>query len=411
MTNKQSSFRNWQLTFAALLSCASLLAQAAPHQSRNSSIAMDHQVAATLDSIAYGNLSEARVLARQLSKQFPKFALGHLLSAELEAAAAFQDVRASSLAPMNQRLIDLLLEAQFRLKATRTQRTASNQMDSGAAPVLPSSVIQMGTDIDSLLIVDLDNSTIKHIAGTDESPTIIRQHYMGSGKAGFGKEIEGDNKTPLGVYTITGKRHDSTLPDLYGSGALTLNYPNALDRFLGRTGYGIWIHGVPHAQRSRAPRSSEGCVTMSNDHLLSLMQQIEPSKSLVVLTNNLSYISEESRHSQKHEFRTLFTKYQNALLSKQPLEIANLYDNSSNIVRAPNTESYKQYIQNVSPSDLSIILNPSLNSHDAAEDAPFLVMRGRYGAHNELPFALYWKRSNEGEWRIATELRQGPNAS
>ncbi len=411
MTDKHSPCRNWRLTLAALLSCASLLTHAAPHQSRDSSVAMDNQIAATLDSLAYGNLSEARVLARQLSKQFPKFALGHLLSAELEATAAFQDVRASNLAPMNQRLIDLLLEAQSRLKATRTQRTAMNQADSSAVSTLPSSVIQMGTDLDSLLVVDLNNSTINHIVGTDESPTVIRQHYIGSGKAGFGKEVEGDNKTPLGVYTITGKRHDSTLPDLYGSGALTLNYPNALDRYLGRTGYGIWIHGVPHAQRSRAPRSSEGCVTMSNDHLLSLMQQIEPSESLVVLTNNLSYTSEKKRNSLKHEYQTLFTNYQNALLSKQPREMANLYDKSRNIIRAPYTEKYKQYIQNVSPSDISIILNPSLDSHDGVENAPFLVMRGRYGTHKEHPFALYWKRSEAGEWLIATELRQGPNAS
>jgi len=65
----------------------------------------------------------------------------------------------------------------------------------------------------------------------------------------------------------------------------------------------------------------------------------------------------------------------------------------------------------VSPSDISIILNPSLNSHDGVENGPFLVMRGRYGAHKEYPFALYWKRSDAGEWLIATELRQGPNAS
>ena len=290
MIDKPSSSKKWHFTCAAVLSCASLYAHAAPHQSRDSSVAMDNQIAATLDSLAYGNLSEARVLARQLSKQFPKFALGHLLSAELEATAAFQDVRASNLAPMNQRLIDLLLEAQSRLKAARTQRTSIDQNTSSTLSVLPSSVIQMGTDLESLLVVDLNNSTINHIVGTDASPTIIRQHYIGSGKAGFGKEVEGDNKTPLGVYTITGKRHDSTLPDLYGSGALTLNYPNALDRYLGRTGYGIWIHGVPHAQRSRAPRSSEGCVTMSNDHLLSLMQQIEPAESLVVLTLSLIHI-------------------------------------------------------------------------------------------------------------------------
>lgn len=392
-----------------LLSISSLSLHAAPHLSRFSSVAMDHQIEATLDSLSHGNFSEARVLARQLSRQFPKFALGHLLSAELEATAAFQDVRASSLAPMNRQLIDLLLEAQSRLEASRNRRIDQNASKTLFA--LPSSIIQMGNDLQSLLIVDLKNSTINHIVGSDDAPTSIRQHYIGSGKAGFGKEVEGDNKTPLGVYTITGKRHDATLPDLYGSGALTLNYPNSLDRYLGRTGYGIWIHGVPHAQSSRAPRSSEGCVTMSNDHLASLMHQIEPQDSLVVLTNEVSYVTKDERSVLQRKYRKLFTNYQMALTSDTGLQIAKLYDTTGNKILPKHTEKYKRYIAGVNPDSISIILNPALSPQNSGENPPYIVMRGRYGPNNQYPLAIYWKQLDSGEWRIATELRQGPNSS
>jgi L,D-transpeptidase YnhG len=36
-----------------------------------------------------------------------------------------------------------------------------------------------------------------------------------------------------------------SLPDLYGVGALPINYPNPLDVQRGKTGSGIWLHGTP----------------------------------------------------------------------------------------------------------------------------------------------------------------------
>ncbi len=411
MKSSTTTRRCRELTLIATLSLVSTQTLGAPHQDPHSSVAMDNQIAATLNALAYANLAEARVLARQLSKQFPKFALGHLLSAELEATAAFQDVQAAGLAPMNQRLIDLLLEAQSRLQSAQT--TIRTPLDTGDETLtsLPTSVIQMGKDLASLLIVDLENSTISHVIGNDQAPTLIKQHYVGSGKAGFGKQLEGDNKTPLGVYTITGKRKDSSLPDLYGSGALTLNYPNALDQHLGRTGYGIWIHGVPHAQRSRSPRSSEGCVTMSNDHLLSLMHQIEPSESLVMLTRDLTFSTQRERLAQQSQYRTLFTNYKKAILEDNVQAIAALYDKTHDQSDFTHSPLYKHYLTEIDASDLTIIMNPSLHSDTQGNNGQFLVMRGHYGPEGQYPLALYWRQLESGSWRIATELRQGPNAS
>ena len=74
---------------------ASTLLIAAPHQSPNSSHDLDQQIEATMKSLASGNISETRVLSQQMSRTFPRYKLAHLLSAELEATAAFQDVRAA----------------------------------------------------------------------------------------------------------------------------------------------------------------------------------------------------------------------------------------------------------------------------------------------------------------------------
>ena len=198
LVNHRFSVRHF---VAIILLCStSWHVNAAPHQSFTSSVALDKQIAATLAALASGEIHEARVLARQMAVRFPKYALAHLLSAELEATAAFQDVKAADLNPISQRLIDLLSEAQTRLNLTQKKQTIYDLTNSQKLSVLPNSIIQIGNNFSSLLIVDLKQSTINHVIGTDQSPTLIRQHYIGSGKGGYGKQIEGDNKTP-GAYT------------------------------------------------------------------------------------------------------------------------------------------------------------------------------------------------------------------
>ncbi|MGA0933716.1 MAG: DUF924 family protein [Pseudohongiellaceae bacterium] len=56
------------------------------------------------------------------------------------------------------------------------------------------------------------------------------------GKNGFGKEVEGDRRTPVDVYRPTLFREDEQLIDFYGLGAYPLNYPNVYDRQRHRPG-------------------------------------------------------------------------------------------------------------------------------------------------------------------------------
>ena len=82
---------------------------------------------------------------------------------------------------------------------------------------------------------------------------LVADHYASVGRLGIEKSTEGDQRTPLGVYYITSRLDGHQLTDFYGSGALLLNYPNEYDRRQGRTGGGIWLHGVPATVTPEAP--------------------------------------------------------------------------------------------------------------------------------------------------------------
>lgn len=253
---------------------------------KHSSTALDQQVASALEHLANGEFETALGLAGDLSRTYPDFQLGHWLFAELSSIAALDISSTLSERSWSRQQVDLMLEARTRLKQHRQHRDPHQ-----SGELIPRSLAHLGDDIQDAILVDLGHSELMHFAVDNGTPSLVTRHYVSSGSAGFGKRAEGDLKTPLGVYRIDGYRAGSSLPDLYGDGALTLDYPNALDRSLGRTGSGIWLHGVPQRTRSRAPWSSEGCVTMSNDHLMALIQSLDRDHSVVILTDRVHWIT------------------------------------------------------------------------------------------------------------------------
>lgn len=87
------------------------------------------------------------------------------------------------------------------------------------------------------------------------------------------KFVEGDLKTPEGVYFVVKRLSSGLNYEKYGYEAYTLNYPNPVDKLRKKTGYGIWIHGrgVPIT-----PNLTEGCVSLNNTDIAMLAKTLTP---------------------------------------------------------------------------------------------------------------------------------------
>ena len=393
----------------------STLSYAKPHEPIDSIDALDTQIRVTLEYLGRGEIAQARLLARQIAWRFPDFSLGQLISAELESSSAFRDVLIAPHMPVERNVSELLLEAQRRLSMSTKAAT-------------PTDVIQLGSDLSDLVVVDLPGSTLYQYEVVNRQAVLIRRHYIGSGEAGFGKRYEGDLKTPLGVYSITSFLSDRALPDLYGSGALTLNYPNALDTYLNRTGYGIWLHGVLPTQLSRTPYSSEGCVTMSNEHLTRLANELDVSGTRVVLTNTPatateSPISRREREQLRQTFRTLFADYRQAWLDGNMAELTHLYSDTDELqnrlasrhqglMRVSNQTAdithndstpYQQAFARIDAGDITILQHPDLSHQKLTQSRP-IVLSAVFGARDEYRITIYWAQDEYGQWRVLTDF-------
>lgn len=85
------------------------------------------------------------------------------------------------------------------------------------------------------------------------------------------KRVAGDRRTPEGTYFIIGRKDGWELNAIYGPLAYVLNYPNEEDRKAGRTGQGIWIHGMPEDSSRMV---THGCIVLQNGYLLGLAKYL-----------------------------------------------------------------------------------------------------------------------------------------
>ena len=407
-------------------------ALARPHQALTSVEALDEQIEACLVYLSEGKIGQARLLARQMAWRFPDFALGQLIYAELSAVSALKDVSIADHLPMDRNVTELLLEAQRRLNATREHSADMDlpSRDVQSPPQWPGNLIQAGKHLSQLVVADLNSSVLYTWQLDQQHSTLVHQHYIGSGEGGFGKQLEGDLKTPLGVYTINGFLADASLPDLYGAGALTLDYPNTLDQYLGRTGYGIWLHGVPSNQLSRTPYSSEGCVTMSNEHLQRLAGELDPSSTRVILTDTVAALDSTQRATLANQFQLLFKQYQQAWIEGSEKQLMGLYTDQqylrqrldsgsgtgSNPLRKVTSNTvpsgaagqqfesllFWQAFSEIQVEDVSIFLNPELDTEQPS-DSSTVIIDAIFGTASEYQITTYWSQNETGQWRVLTE--------
>lgn len=155
---------------------------------------------------------------------------------------------------------------------------------------VPNGLIHVSPDLPNVLWVDLDRGAMHLLEQTRPGWfTQERVIPVSIGKSGFGKALEGDLKTPVGVYHVTQFLSDAKLADKYGNGAFPLNYPNIEDRLSQRTGSGIWLHGLPKGVHSRPQLDSDGCVVVDNETLDSLRPLILENETLVVLSPDFQW--------------------------------------------------------------------------------------------------------------------------
>ena len=252
----------------------------------------EDRLSGVFQAIEANQLDVAMKRVEALIADHPNFRLAHLVRGDLLLARARPlETFGNVVKTVPQDKIDgLREEALMRLRAAR-QRPSEDRV--------PRYVLQLHPGQKHVLLVDSTHSRLYVYANAGGSLRLVADYYVTLGKNGVGKNRQGDQKTPIGVYHVTGNLPRRKLTDFYGSGAFPINYPNEWDRRQGRNGYGIWLHGVPSDVYSRPPRASDGCIVLANPDLDAVGRHVQVGLTPVIIADQVEWTEASALEAER----------------------------------------------------------------------------------------------------------------
>ena len=351
--------------------------------------------------MARGQNREALEKAGKLTADHPNFQLaqlvyGDLLAARMRPLQSVGDMPADMARAGTAALGDLREEAQQRLGSLKEKPPEG---------YVPSQFLKMAPQTRSAMAIDASRSRLYFFENTGSGLQLKADYYVSVGKAGISKSQEGDQRTPLGVYFVSSHLDRRTLTDFYGVGALTLNYPNVLDVRRGKSGSGIWLHGTPPTQFSRAPRATDGCLVLSNPDIRFLIDNISVRNTPVVVASQLVWKSPKQLEEPAAAFASSLESWRQAKVSGDLKRTLSYY--------TPDFSSYGKTLDQFTPllkAEMKAMKGRNLELKnlsyfqwsDSAETMVVSFGEVTAGKRTGTPKRQYWVRSSK-EWKIFFE--------
>jgi murein L,D-transpeptidase YafK len=376
------------------------------------SMVKDAELAAVYAAISQGQSSKALTDIEALLLKAPNYKLLHLLRADLllmrsnRAAVKTTNGLSPALpaltAEQQQRVKQLQQEAWLRLNSKANLAKASNNN------AVPRHLLKLADNEPFALVVDSKLSRLYVYKNMpNATPVLVSDHYVTQGAQGVFKLKEGDNRTPIGAYFSSGPIQQS-LPDLYGYGALNMDYPNVWDKSKGRTGYGIWVHGTPSDTYARAPYASNGCVVLANPDMEQVFKLSNQGAMPVVVLDQMEWVDAGQLLSHKKQLLDTLEQWRVHSEQRDLVALARLYSNSFKMDDADKTK-WLQRKQEASPNARAKITlsNVALIEYPGEPDlflARFDVLKESNSSDKTAPIRkqMYLKKE-WGSWKIVLE--------
>ena len=357
----------------------------------------------SLVEISEGKVDVALKTIDALIKQTPNFKLAYLIQGDLLLAHAKQinGIGDETKGEKKEEVENLKNEAKVRIERYLNNLNLQNE---------PKIFAQLNDKDKYLFYVDAGSSRLYLYENIDGKLSYKDDFYVSIGKNGFGKQYEGDKKTPVGVY-FTGKKIRESLSDFYGEAAYPLSYPNEIDIKNKRNGSGIWLHGTPKTTYNRAPLASDGCIVLSNPDLIKLSSVLDNNKIPIIISfqslkdlessnknlaeRKLSLINAIERWREKWEDQD--TESYLKFYSKNFFSQKDNYDSWAERKRIIQAQKQKVF---VGLSEISFFDYPNTENEMVLVD--FIQDYKSPTINNKMNKRQYWINENN-EWRIMYE--------
>jgi murein L,D-transpeptidase YafK len=277
-----------------------------------------------------------------------------------------------------------------------------------AGAELPAWIIDTPDSLETLLVADTGSATLfEYEIDTDGEVTVV-EHYMSIGERGVGKARGGDRRTPLGNYIIVDQLDTSRLDPKYGVTAFPIDYPNAVDRLEGRTGDGIWLHGVLPGSGPRPELDTDGCIALPNENLADLAGRLKPGMTPLSVSRSLRFSTVRAKQATRTHVHAHLETWRRSQVTGDAASYLSLYAPEFRY-RGMDREEWAAFraAQLTEPVPVDIRIHDVLILEDP-EDPDLVMTRFRAEVTKAAGPArwtkrLYWRRTENGRYRIVAE--------
>lgn len=355
-------------------------------------------LARTLQDVRDNRLDDAMRGTEAMLKGYPHFRLAYLIRGDLLLSRARPLSGIGNAPGAAQQLADLREEIHVRLQHLK-ERIPEDR--------IPKNLLQFQPGQRHAVVVDTSKARLYLFENHNGEARYLANYYTSIGKAGAEKMREGDQKTPLGMYFVVANLPRSQLTDFYGVGAFPINYPNEWDRKLGRNGHGIWLHGVPSDTYSRPPRSSNGCVVLSNPDMTALGKNLQVGLTPVIISERVEWVAPKALAARREALNRALETWRG---DWESLDDGRYLRHYSQSFFAPGQDhrswSEQKRLVNAGKSWVKVKLsNVSLFSYPGDDGMVVATFDQDYDSNNlknQMRKRQYWKEEN-GVWRIIYE--------
>ena len=358
----------------------------------------------TIKEIQSLNHEQALSSTRDLIRQYPHSKLGHMLYADLLLAKAEPLTEIGSGIEIDRAMRDFRYEIRQRWQ---------HDTSPAHADLYPANVLFLSEAQPYVILVDQQNSRIYVYHNDGGDLRLETDYFITIGLEGYGKEKRGDQKTPIGVYHVTGYIDGSELPDLYGEGAFPINYPNAWDRRKQRTGGGIWIHGTPSYTYNRSPWASDGCIVVSNPDFLHIDYYVRPElHTPVVVAKQVEWISRDEWLRQRQQVLQLFSTWLGDWQSLDHERYRRHYSRTELDAYGRDFRRWDGHKRWVNRNKTRIEVeyrHLNIFNYPGEDNLMLMQYEQRYRSNNldiDSPKELYWRKTDD-RWQIVYEGTRG----
>jgi murein L,D-transpeptidase YafK len=222
---------------------------------------------------------------------------------------------------------------------------------------IPDSIVSLSSGF--VVVVDKKYQKI-YVFHKSDSFAKVFEAPCSTGKNQGDKQVEGDARTPNGIFFATRILRNPGPPETFGSLAFPLDYPTLSDQRAGKDGHNIWIHGTTKAL---LPLQSNGCVVLRDSDLQRLANFILLNRTPVIISEQINWVPQNHVQPAKNELHQILMAWNKAFVEKDIKRIDTLYMEGAEI-KGKKRDLLHEKIKNVKiinkhfalqPRDISIL--------------------------------------------------------